>query len=62
MKVKEKILVGGIVVGVIGVFLIPESACGDVGETFCGIAPIIGYVGFGLAGLIVCIKLLKILR
>lgn len=62
MKVREKILVGGIIVGVIGVFVIPDSACADFGETFCGIAPIIGYIGFGIAGIIACIKLWKILR
>lgn len=62
MKVKKKIFVGGIVIGVIGVFFIPDNVCTDVGETFCGIAPIIGYVGFGFAGLMVCIQLLKVLR
>lgn len=62
MKVKAKIFVGGIVVGVMGVFIIPGSACADVGETFCEIAPIIGYIGFGFAGLMVCIQLLRALR
>jgi hypothetical protein len=62
MKFKEKVFVGGIVIGVACVFVIPDSSCAEVGDTFCSISPIIGYIAFGVSGLIAFIKVLKLLR
>lgn len=62
MSSKEKVFVGGIVVGILCVFVIPDSECDVVGDTFCSISPIIGYVAFGVSGLMAFIKILKLLR